>query len=266
MDPKRLSKTSLAILSNKEVIAINQDSLSKQAQLIRRYTEEEWDVWLGDLSGSRKVLGIANWKNQSQSINVDLSSIGITSASARDVWGAKDLGSVSGSQRIDLAGHEMKVWVLSNIVSASLPKSAGYYAAANATLGGSANIVSCASNECSPTQKKVGNIGSSASVTFNSITTGSGGKKLLGVDFIHYDYAFQTAWDWGTNTRNMTISVNGGRAKRWAFPLSGGDWFETGRLTIEVDGFVSGKENKVVFGTAKGDTWAPDLVGFEIFE
>jgi hypothetical protein len=43
LDPKRLSKASLDILSNKEIIAINQDSLAKQAQLVRRNTEDEWD-------------------------------------------------------------------------------------------------------------------------------------------------------------------------------------------------------------------------------
>jgi hypothetical protein len=49
LDVARLSKTSLAILSNKEVIAINQDSLAKQAQLARRYSEDQWDMWMGEL-------------------------------------------------------------------------------------------------------------------------------------------------------------------------------------------------------------------------
>jgi hypothetical protein len=42
LDPDRLDKVSLDILSNKEVIALNQDSLAKQAQLVRRNTEDEW--------------------------------------------------------------------------------------------------------------------------------------------------------------------------------------------------------------------------------
>jgi hypothetical protein len=41
LDPDRLDKVSLDILSNKEVIALNQDSLAKQAQLVRRNTEDE---------------------------------------------------------------------------------------------------------------------------------------------------------------------------------------------------------------------------------
>jgi alpha-galactosidase len=265
MDPERLSKASVEILKNKEIIEINQDPLAKQAQLVRRYTEEEWDIWLGNLAGSRKVLGIANWRNETQSVQVDLSSIGIASAGARDIWAARDLGLVSGVQNLTLAGHEMKLWILSNInVSMSL-ESAGYYSAANATLAGSAVLTACAVDGCLPTQKKVGNVGANSTIHFRSVTTKSAGKKLMGVDYINYDYAFETAWDWGSNTRNMTIQVNGGPAKRWAFPISGGDWFETGNLKIEVDGFKAGVNN-VVFSAAKGDLWAPDLVGFEILE
>lgn len=85
----RLSTTSLAIISNEEIIAINQDAFAKQAQLVCRYTEEEWDVWLGELSGARKVLGVANWKNESQRVDIDLASLGVAAAQARDVWVAK---------------------------------------------------------------------------------------------------------------------------------------------------------------------------------
>jgi alpha-galactosidase len=64
----------------------------------------------------------------------------------------------------------------------------------------------------------------------------------------------------------MTIAVNGGAAKRWAFPLSGGDWFESGRLLVEVDGFEEGEGNIVAFAGSQGDAWAPELVGFELLE
>jgi hypothetical protein len=59
--------------------------------------------------------------------------------------------------------------------------------------------------------------------------------------------------------------VNGGKAKRWAFPLSGGNWGESGRLVVEVDGFVQGTENVVTFA-GFGNGPAPDLVGFEVLE
>lgn len=262
----RISKTSLATLSNKEVIAINQDSLAKQAQLAVRYTEEEWDVWQGDLSNGRRVVAIANWRNQSRSVDFGLPLIKVGSANVRDVWAAKDLGKLSGTQKVSLAAHELKLWVLSDITAPQTPLvSTGYYSAANATIEGSASVSACGTGTCLPIGSKVGNIGQGAGVHYKSVSAKTAGKKLVGVDFINYDYAFQTAWDWGSNTRNVTISVNGGQAKRWVFPLSGENWSETGRLLLEADGFKAGNSNEVVF-RAVGSAWAPDQVGLEVFE
>ncbi|KAH7118711.1 glycoside hydrolase superfamily [Dendryphion nanum] len=264
LDPEKLPKSSLAILSNTEVIALNQDPLAKQAQLVRRYTEEEWDIWLGELNGSRQILGVANWKNDSQTVRVDLKTLGIASAKARNVWAGRDVGVVSGTQTLALAGHELHLLLLSDIVKEETPKGSEYHAAKDASLSGSARFVPCAGGSCQPTQVKVGNVGPGASVSFSSITSQTSGKKLIGVDFVNYDYAFKSAWEYGDNARNMTIAVNGGKAKRWAFPLSGGNWEEGGRLVIEVDGFVKGSNN-VSFG-AFGSNWAPDLIGIEILE
>ncbi|KAH7070770.1 glycoside hydrolase superfamily [Paraphoma chrysanthemicola] len=265
LDPDRISKTSLEIMANKEVIAINQDALAKQAQLVRRSTEEEWDIWLGELSGSRQIVGVANWKNDSQTVSVDLTSLGIASARARDVWAAADLGELSGTQNILLAGHELRLWLLSDIVASTALEASGYHDATKGTTAGSAKLISCAAAACLPTGSKIGDIYPSASVVFSNVSTKTDGKKIVGVDFINYDYAFTTAWDFGDNARNMTISVNGGKAKRWAFPLSGGNWGESGRLAVEVDGFVQGTENVVKFA-GFGNGPAPDLVGFEVLE
>ncbi|KAF7551758.1 hypothetical protein G7Z17_g4786 [Cylindrodendrum hubeiense] len=266
MDSQSIPDESFKTLSNKEVIAINQDSLGKQAELILRSTEEEWDLWAGELSGSRTVVGISNWRNNSQTVEVDLGILGVASADARDPWARSNIGSLSGVQTVDLAAHEMKLWILSNIESTTPPQSAGYYSAVDTTLKGSAVLSECGDEECLPTNHKVGNLGAGASATFNSVSSSDSGTKLVAVDYINYEYAFSTAWGWGSNTRNMTISVNGGDAKRWAFPVSGGDWYETGRLTIEVDGFIEGEDNSVTFAVPTGDQWAPDLVGLEIFE
>lgn len=263
--------STLETVGNEEVISINQDSLGKQAELIRRYTEEEWDVWAGELSGSRTVVGLANWRNSERSVSVDLGNVlGISSASARDVWAGKDLGSVSRNYTTTLAAHELKLLVLSDIVeSDEVPQPRGYYAATNATISGAATRTTCSSTQCLPSQEKISNVGQgsdAAAVTFNGVTATNSGRKLLGVDYINYEVALDSAWSDGTNTRNMTISVNGGAAKRWAFPISGGNWYDTGRMLVEVDGFQAGAKNEVVFRAYGGSSWAPDLVGFEVFE
>lgn len=259
----RLSKDSLAIMENKEVITINQDSLAKQAQLVRRNTEKEWDVWLGDLSGSRKILGVANWKNDSQSVTLDLKTLGIGTAQARDVWAAKDLGEVSGTQDVALAGHELKLWLLSDIDAAAALTSGGYNDAAQASLSGSAKTSKCPDGTCLPTGSKIEGIGETSRAVFRNVTAPANGTNLMGIDFVNYDYAFTTAWGLGDNIRNATIAVNGQKATRWAFPLSGGNWNESLRLFVECDGFKKGSGNEVTFaGFGNGAT--PHMVGFEL--
>ncbi|KAI1413549.1 carbohydrate-binding module family 35 protein [Hypoxylon sp. FL1857] len=264
-DSKLTPAASLDVLRNKEIIAINQDSLGKQARLVRRYTEEEWDIWAGELSNSRIILGIANWKNDSQAVEFDLDVANVSSARARDVWAANDIGTISGVQKLKLAGHEMRLLVLSSIVAPiSLPRSTGYYAAADATFSGNTSEIICDRGNCAPVGNKVSITGQEAIVTFGSVVAHSEGEKLLGIDFINHELALDSAWDWGSNTRNLTVAVNGGTPKRWAFPISGGDWYESDRMHIEIDGFVAG-ENRIEFAPS-GDSTAPDLVGFELFE
>lgn len=263
--------SSLAILGNEEVIAIDQDPLGKQAQLVRRYTEEGWDIWAGELSGSRMVVGLANWNDSISGVSVDLASVlGVSSATARDVWAAEDLGTISGTYQTTLVGHQLQILVLSDIVnSTATPKPVGYYTATQATVSGSATKVNCSSTQCLPANSKVGYIGegaAGAAVTFRGVSAPTSGTVLLGVDFVNYDVALQSAWSGGTNTRNMTITVNGVGPQRWAFPISGGDWYQSGRLMVEVDGFRAGRCNQVVFQAYNSGTWAPDLVGFEVFE
>lgn len=264
MDAKEIPSESIKIMSNKEVIAINQDPLGKAAELVIRYTEEQWDVWAGELSSNRKVLAVANWKNESQTVDVDLSLIGVGKAKARDVWAHTD-GSISDTQTFKLKAHELRLLVLSDIEAASRPKALGYYGAGDASLAGSAKLVDCSTSECLPVNKKIGEIGSNAKVTFKSVSAPRDGEVLVGIDFINYDYR-HTMWDWESNTRNMTITVNNQDSKRWAFPMAGGDWFESGRLNIVLDGFVKGDDNTVTFAPTPSSGWAPDLVGFEVFD
>lgn len=266
MDEEQIPVHSLEVMRNEEVIQINQDPLAKAAQLITRFTEEEWDVWAGDLSDNRKVLGVANWKNETQTVQVDLSLIGVSEAKTRDVWAHSD-GSISGVQEFELKGHELRLLVLSDIQTAEIPQPVGdYYSVENAVIeGGNANVVDCGSGECLPRNKKVSSLNDEASVTFNEVSSPKEGEVLVGIDFINYDYR-HTIGDWESNTRNMTIAVNEGEDKRWAFPLAGGDWQETGRLTIALDGFNEGASNKVVFRGVTPGRFAPDLVGFEFLQ
>jgi len=52
--------SSLELLSNSEVIAIDQDPLGEQARLVRRFTEESYDIWASNLPDSRFLVAVSN--------------------------------------------------------------------------------------------------------------------------------------------------------------------------------------------------------------
>ncbi|KAF2085279.1 carbohydrate-binding module family 35 protein [Saccharata proteae CBS 121410] len=266
MDTSLIPEESLDILANEDVIAINQDALGEQARLIRRYTEEEYDIWVSNLTSGRKLLAITNWANSSANITVDTRIIGVASADKiKDVWAATETTLNSSILSLSLVGHEAKLLILSNITAAQqAPQKSAYYPATSALLSGSATLIPCSNKTCLPTHSKIANLTNSSSVTFSNITFPSTNPtKLIAIDYINYDTALDSAWSNGTNTRNLTLSVNGGEAKRWAFPISGGNWWETGRLDVEVDGFVEGA-NVVVVGT-EGPGDGAEVVGLEVF-
>jgi alpha-galactosidase len=86
-----------AILTNREAIAIDQDKLGRQGD--RVYAEGPVEIWSRPLAGGRTAVAIFNRgeaANGLEGIKLPLAKMGIArGAKARDVWGAKDLGSIS---------------------------------------------------------------------------------------------------------------------------------------------------------------------------
>lgn len=120
-DIKNMSESSLAILSNKEVIAISQDELGVAASYIPDLsTEGSIQVWGGPLSQQYVVLAL-NYGNETTDIDVKRSKIpGLdkfcngTSIYIRDVWGGKDLGILTDELCLkDVAVHQTKVLLMS---------------------------------------------------------------------------------------------------------------------------------------------------------
>ncbi|GAQ81181.1 alpha-galactosidase [Klebsormidium nitens] len=92
-DPSQMGSKRLAILKNREVIAINQDPLGKQAT--KRFNSSDWDVWAGPLTGGRVVVALVNRNRDAvQQILVDWRTVGLESdarMTARDVWRGANL-------------------------------------------------------------------------------------------------------------------------------------------------------------------------------
>jgi len=90
-DISRLDDFTLSLLTNDEVIEVNQDALGKAAlPLIKN---EDYQVWVKELEDGSKALGIFNISPKDRVIKVDLKDLNINnSVNVRDIWRQKDLG------------------------------------------------------------------------------------------------------------------------------------------------------------------------------
>ncbi|KAL5326260.1 hypothetical protein ACEPPN_007398 [Leptodophora sp. 'Broadleaf-Isolate-01'] len=244
------------ILGNKDLIAVNQDALGLPVKLIQRFSND-YDIFLGPLANGDKVLLIVDHSNKARTLAVNLTAVGISSATARDLWAGSNLGSVSSVSQ-SVPAHGSMVFRLSAIQSA--PSTTPQYQAIeaeSATLANGAAIASCPG--CSNGQK-VGNLlsGSTASLTFTGIATS---QSTVDVLFDYINCEVQYLGSSVPNVRTASISVNGGAAVTVLFPLSGYNW--SGDVLpsykVRLSGFKSGGQNTISIQSASGQGHAPDI-------
>ena len=96
-----------AILTNREVIGIDQDSLGKQANRI--FAEGPVEIWSRPLADGGVAIAIFNFGEDEaflRGISLHLKEAGAANGwKARDVWGAKDLGNIKDDYKFTLKRH-----------------------------------------------------------------------------------------------------------------------------------------------------------------
>jgi alpha-galactosidase len=123
---EQLDTFTLSLLSNDEIIAINQDALGKGGRLVKE--EDGFQIWVKPLEHGEYAVGIFNidffgqtpesyfkWGNEKARLyNLDLSKIGLVGKwKIRDVWRQKDIGVYSGSFASTIPHHGVVVVRLS---------------------------------------------------------------------------------------------------------------------------------------------------------
>jgi len=92
-DLSAMSATTKEILTNKEVIAVDQDPLGKQGRVVATSSGNE--VWSKEMSGTNtRAVALFNRGTGNASMTVKWSDIGLPAgpATVRDLWAAQDLG------------------------------------------------------------------------------------------------------------------------------------------------------------------------------
>lgn len=100
-DVRNISSETLEILTNPEVIAVNQDPLGIQGKKVRIYLQDNTEVWAGPLAdGSKAVLAFNRDNHANRSILVSFIDLGwqsTTRVRVRDLWLREDIGSFQGN-------------------------------------------------------------------------------------------------------------------------------------------------------------------------
>ena len=110
-DVSNMSDDTLRILTNKEVIAINQDKLGVQGN--KKKSDNDLEVWAGPLDGGCFAAVLVNRGNTTASITADWSDIGLDpnkQATVRDLWQMKDLGTMTGRVTASVPSHGVAMY------------------------------------------------------------------------------------------------------------------------------------------------------------
>ena len=102
-----------AILTNRDVIAVDQDTLGRQGHRVAKDGDAE--VWMKPLSGGGRALLLLNRGETPRTIRADWSMLDLPPAlklAARDVWSHRDLGQKAGSYAVAVAPHAVSMVVL----------------------------------------------------------------------------------------------------------------------------------------------------------
>jgi alpha-galactosidase len=94
------------ILTNKEVIAVDQDPQGLQGRRVKR--EGDLEVWSKQMADGSRAVALLNRGSGESEISLSWSDIGYPdhlSASVRDLWAMRDLGTRAGSFSASVAGH-----------------------------------------------------------------------------------------------------------------------------------------------------------------
>jgi alpha-galactosidase len=111
-DMAKLDQFTKSLVSNDEVLAVNQDALGQQALLKNGGTTLR--VYAKDLEDGTKAVGLINTGSSAATVTANWSDLGISGNKlVRDLWRQADVGQFNGSFSITVAGHGAELFKIS---------------------------------------------------------------------------------------------------------------------------------------------------------
>jgi alpha-galactosidase len=103
-DLSRMTPETLAILANRDVIAVDQDTLGRQGDRVWASKAEE--IWIRPLSDGSVAIGVFNRGVESVTVKLPFSSLGLHGTPiARDLWAGRELGRLQNGYSLTVPRH-----------------------------------------------------------------------------------------------------------------------------------------------------------------
>ena len=251
-DMTTIPEASLALLKNKELIALNQDPLGLQAYVVQHENEEY--VLVKDLEQKRGLVRAIALYNPSDTVykfNVPFEKLEMGgTVKVRDVIQCKDLGDMTDTIRSSVSPHSVAIWRLEaeKRLEPTLYEAEWAYLPCYDDLGKNPKQIFYAASPACSGKMKVSNIGGSEEniAEWKEVYSEKGGE---------YDMTIYYSCD---KNRKLEVSVNG--TKTEIKDLNGGDKEKVTSVTIPVT-LVAGN-NVIRMGNNFG--WAPDIDCFKL--
>ncbi len=112
-DIRHMNEATRTILLNKDVIAVDQDTLGKQGYRVMR--KDGWEVWKKQLSGNRVAISFLNRNSQNTNATAEFKHIELDSTAkytVYDVWKHAQVEDANGKISATMQPHETQVFVL----------------------------------------------------------------------------------------------------------------------------------------------------------
>ncbi|WP_371657929.1 carbohydrate-binding protein [Streptomyces sp. NBC_00280] len=235
-DLTRLDSYGLSLLTNREVIAVNQGATPPARPLT---PSDDQQVWAARNPDGSFTVALFNLGNAPASVTADWSALGFSGkAKVRDLWNHENLGTYKEKVTQALPTHGSRLFTVTP-QGPALTKTAYEAESGTNTLGGNASVADCGA--CSG-GKKVGNLYVGGKLTVNGVRVAKAGRYVVDIAYVSGD------------ARSVRISANGGGATSHKFP-STGDWGTVETVSVPLN--LKAGANTVTFDS--GDGYAPDI-------
>jgi hypothetical protein len=105
-DLTKLDDFTLNLLSNDEVIEVNQDPLGQQASRVAQDTKAQTEVWVKKMADGSRVIGLFNRSEKTATVSVSWHALQLKEVqTVRDLWRQKDLGQFANEFQVTIPAH-----------------------------------------------------------------------------------------------------------------------------------------------------------------